>query len=251
MTTIAVYSLKGGVGKTSIAVNLSWLSATRSARRTLIWDLDPQAATTFLLGGAAPRKVDMHSLFTKERAAEDVIRPTPFARLELLGADSSLRRLDDFFTALDKKKRLARLIETFKSRYDRILLDCPAGLTATSEQVIRAADLIVIPVIPSPLSQRALAQVVDHLHSVHKGGPPVLSVFNLVDRRRAVHRAALEDNPDWPVVPMASAVELTSTHGKPVGAAAPGSVAAQALQSLWIAVERKIADNRPPAALVA
>ena len=51
MATVAIYSLKGGVGKTTLAVNLAWCAAALSSRRTLLWDLDPQAASTWLIGG--------------------------------------------------------------------------------------------------------------------------------------------------------------------------------------------------------
>ena len=50
MAAIAVYSVKGGVGNTSLAVNLAWCAAMQSSRRTLLWDLDPQSAASFLLG---------------------------------------------------------------------------------------------------------------------------------------------------------------------------------------------------------
>jgi len=244
MRSIAVYSLKGGVGKTTLAVSLAWASATRSARRTLLWDVDPQAAASYLLGGAAHGKSEAQAVFAKDVDPAKLIQATGIARLDLLPADVSLRGLDHFLFGLGKKKRLLKLIEDVGRKYDRVLLDAPPGLTETSEQVLRAADMIIVPVIPSPLSQRALDEVVAYLdrHSLRRG--PILPVFNMVDRRRSLHRAALEARPDWPAVPMASAFEAMSTQSGGVARLPAASPAAQALFSLWTGVERKLTSGR-------
>ncbi len=234
MATVAIYSLKGGVGKTTLSVNLAWCAATLSARRTLLWDLDPQAASTWVLGGAG--KVDQaQAMFSKDVPVAKQARPTAYRHLDLIAADASLRGLDQLFHDLDKKKRLAKLLADLKT-YDRVILDCPPGLTETADQVMRAADLIVIPVIPSPLSTRAYEAVVDHLG----GRTALLPVHVMVDKRRALHAEALERHPDWPVIPMASGIESMAVKRAPVGVFAPKSAAAQAFADLWRRIEHRL-----------
>ena len=241
MATIAVYSLKGGVGKTTLSVNLAWSSAIQAARRTLLWDLDPQGAATFLLGGDTDGRADAQAVFARDVPPDALIRPTAIDRLDLLPADLSLRGLDRFLYGLAKKRRLARLIEMLDGTYDRIILDCPPGLTETSEQVMRAASLILVPVIPAPLSLRALGEVVAHLDRLGGRRAPVLPVFSMVDRRRTLHRAMLDEQPSWPVIPTASAVEAMTLRRAPVGTFAPQSPAGKAFAGLWTGIERRLA----------
>jgi len=241
MTTIAVYSLKGGVGKTTLAVNLAWAAARLSSRRTLLWDLDAQAASSWLLGADGPGKWPASAAITGDVDPATLIRATAVERLSLLPADASLRHLDRLFHDLDKKKRLAKLATALASDYDRIVVDCPPGLTDTSDQVLRAADLVVVPVIPAPLSTRAFDAVAAHVSARKGTGTPLLPVFTMVDRRRALHRAALEAQPDWPVIPMASAIESMTERRAPVGTYAPRTPAAAAIDVLWRAVEKAVA----------
>ena len=88
-----------------------------------------------------------------------MIRKTDIPRLDLLPADESLRELDSLFERLGKGRRLAKLTETLARRYERIILDCPPVLNEISAQVIRAADCVVVPLPPSPLSARAFELV--------------------------------------------------------------------------------------------
>lgn len=234
MATIAIFSSKGGVGKTTLSVNLAWCAAVRSKRRTALWDLDPQAASTWILG-REPAGDQARALFTKDVDVADAPRATAIPNLDLIGSDASLRTLDLVLHELGKRRRLERLIDRIGD-YDHVLLDCPPGLTETSEQVIRAADLIVIPVIPSPLSHRAAQDVLQHLG----GKVPVLPVHMMVDRRRRLHADALAAHPEWPVVPMASAVESMAEQRAPLGTYAPRSPATAAFAQVWTTIERRL-----------
>ena len=240
MATIAVYSMKGGVGKTTLAVNLAWSSVIQSSRRTLLWDLDPQGGASFLIGDGSANRDTAQSVFAKDVEPEKLIRPSTVKGLDLLAADTSLRGLDHLLFSLGKKKRLAKLLETLNKNYDRIILDCPPGLTEISEQVMRAADLILSPVIPSPLSERALDEIVAFLDRQSGKRAPMLPIFSMVDRRRGLHREAIARKPDWPVIPMASAIEQMAVHRAPVGSFALTSPSGQAFSKLWKGVERKL-----------
>ena len=242
MATIAVYSLKGGVGKTTLAVNLAWSAAVQSSRRTLLWDLDPQAASSWLLDPGGKAKDAAQAVFARDVSPDKLITPTTVPGLDLLRADTSLRGLDQFFFELGKRKRLAKLLGDLNKIYDRIILDCPPGLTETSEQVMRAADLILVPVIPSPLSRRALDEVVAYLAREHGKHAPILPVYSMVDRRRLLHREAIERDATWPVIPMASAIEQMTVRRLPVGAFAASTPAGEAFSKLWTGVERTLSQ---------
>lgn len=243
MASIAVYSVKGGVGKTTLAVNLAWCAASISRRKTLLWDLDAANGAGFLLGVDPKKKRTADSVFADGSDPAKLIQPTAYPGLDLLPADESIRALDRQLDRLGKKRRLAKLVEGLSKEYDRVVFDCPPVLNELSAQVIRAADLIIVPLPPSPLSARAFDVVVEEVRGQGKGHPPILPVLSMIDLRRTLHREAREANPKWPAIPLASAVEQCAVERKPVGAFAPRSPAARAITQLWTAIERKLASK--------
>ncbi|UAK24539.1 ParA family protein [Sphingomonas nostoxanthinifaciens] len=243
MATLAVYSSKGGVGKTSLSVNLAWAAATLSSRKTLLWDLDAQGAASFILAPDRKARDEARAVIERDVAPEKVIVPTGIANLDLLPADASLRTLDLLFSDIGANKRLRKIGETLAQTYDRIVIDCPPGLGVTAEQVIRGATLILVPLIPSALSTRAAEELRQHLDQRGKSAPPVLSVFNLVDRRRLAHRAALAAAPDQPAIPMASVVEQMAERHAPVGVYARNAPVTKAITGLWTTIERRLAKG--------
>jgi cellulose biosynthesis protein BcsQ len=242
---IAVYSLKGGVGKTSLAVNLAAEAALQAGGRTLLWDLDGQAAASFILGHDGPGKRTADQVFDRDVAPAKLVTKTAVEGLDLLPGDTSLRGLDALFLDAGKKKRLAKLIADIGADYDRIILDCPPGLTETSEQMMRAADLIIVPVIPSPLSRRALDEVIAHLRPAKKNSTPLMPVYAMVDARRALHRDALAAEIAWPMLPMASVVEQMAVRRRPLAAYARRSKAGQAYTALWQRVAALLGPRKP------
>ena len=155
MAVIAVYSMKGGVGKTTMSVDLAWRFAQVGGHETLLYDLDPQGGAGFLLGHEERKVQKAISAFHHARAPRDLIEPTKFDRLSLIGADQSLRDLPVQLARIGAKKRLAQMLSFMKGEYPRIVLDCPPMINEVSEQIMEAADLIVVPLPASPSSVKS------------------------------------------------------------------------------------------------
>jgi len=206
-----------------------------------LWDLDAANGSGFLLGIDPRKKRSADSVFADNSDPTKLIQPTAYPNLDLLPADESIRSLDRQLDLMGKKRRLAKLVEGLAKHYDRVVFDCPPVLNELSAQVIRAADLIIVPLPPSPLSARAFEVVVEEVRGSGKGHPPILPALSMIDLRRTLHREARSANPTWPVIPLASAVEQCAVERKPVGAFAPRSPAARAIAQLWTAIERKLA----------
>ncbi|MDN3646574.1 ParA family protein [Pontixanthobacter aestiaquae] len=243
MAVIAIYSVKGGVGKTTLSANLAWYASSTYKHRTLVWDLDAAGGAGFLLGVDPDPVLPAETLFSRQKSPHDFIQQTGHERLSVLPADESLRSIDSYFSRVVRRDSLARTAARFKSGYERIFIDCPPVLNSLSRQIMRAADVVIVPLPPSPLSTRAFQLVADEVKATGAKHAPMLPVLSMLDMRRTLHRKAREDAPDWPTIPFASAAEQCAVRRQPVGTFAPRSPAAQSFAGLSAAIERKLSSR--------
>lgn len=243
---LACYHLKGGVGKTAAAVNLAYSAAARG-RRVLIWDLDPQAAATFYYRIEPGIRGGAKKLVGGKRELQDFIKATNYPNLELMPADFSYRNLDLYLARRKRSgERLARLLDPVRAEYEWIILDCPPGISLVSENVFRAAQALLIPLIPTTLSTRAYELLQRWFAKRPELGVRLLPFFSMVDRRRKLHKEVLEgfgrDHPELlrTSIGYSSMVELMGRQRAPLQCFAASSEPARAFDALWDEIEARL-----------
>jgi cellulose biosynthesis protein BcsQ len=254
MKIFATYNIKGGVGKTATAVNLAYLAA-RDGYRVLLWDLDPQAAASFLFRVRPRVKGGGKALIRGTRPVDDAIKGTDFEGLDLLPADFTYRNLDLMLDSAKKPaRRLASLLAPLRAEYDVVVLDCPPSISLLSESVLHAADLLLVPLIPTTLSVRTLEQLTGFIDGFDGHKPRVLAFFSMIDRRKRLHQDIARDlplaRPEFAatVIPALSVIERMSVERAPVAAFAPRTQAAQRYRELWHEARQRARLPEPPPA---
>jgi chromosome partitioning protein len=234
---LGLYNIKGGVGKTAAAVNLGYLAA-RQGLRTLVWDLDPQAAATFYFR-VKPRVKHSKKLLRGKGDLDDVVKGTDFEHLDLLPSDFSYRNMDLLLGEAKKPTmQLLRLLRPMSLEYDLVVLDCPPSISLVSENIFRAADALLVPTIPTTLSVRTLRQLMDFMEG-HRMVTPVHCFYSMSDRRKRMHLEVMASVPDPRVAVMATGIPYLSDVEKmgyeraPVPEFAGRSPAARAYEALW------------------
>lgn len=239
MKILACYSMKGGVGKTATAVNLAWFAA-KSGLRTLLVDMDPQGASSFYFRVKAKKKPWDKRFFDTYKNLLEHIRGSDFDDLDVLPAHLSFRHFDVNLSNMGKSRnRLAKILKGMKKQYDLVILDCPPTISALSENVFNASDLILVPVIPTTLSERTLAHVQNFFKEHNLPSKNIAPFLSMVQKQKHMHAEAEErlrkQNKRMfkTNIPFSADIEKMGEHRAPVGEFAKNRPAFTRYKSLW------------------
>ena len=217
-----------------------------------MWDLDPQGAASFYFRVKPRIKGNLRRLFRRKHSLEQAIKATDFRRLDLVPADFSYRNMDLQLELASKSgTKLRKMVKPLRRQYRYLFLDCPPSISLTSENIFAAADVLLVPVIPTTLSLRTLVQLQDFCNKKKYRHLQIVPFLSMVDRRKILHRGMVEDPPRTRSgflasdIPYASEVEQMGVKRAPLPTYAHSSRIADAYRSLW--QELKTRMNALPA----
>jgi chromosome partitioning protein len=235
---ISAYSIKGGVGKTALAVNLAYAVRERGLRALLI-DLDPQGAAAFYFRVDSAERFKMSDARSMVDGLRRNIRESDFPGLDIIPSNLAYRHFDILLHSMEKRrKQLRTVLEGLTADYDVVLMDCPPNITLLSENVFRASDAILVPVIPTVLSQRTFEQLVGFFRDKDLPCGILRPFFSMVQGRSALHRRIMAELPAAhdgflkSSIPFSAEVERMGVQRMPLLAYSRKSTAATAYRLL-------------------
>ncbi len=225
---IAIANQKGGVGKTTTAINLS-ASLALEEKRTLLIDVDPQANTTAGLGFQKDpaRKTLYHALIQGE-PLDGIILKTQVEGLDLLPSEKNLVGATiELVGAVNREFQLRRVLEPVKQSYAYIFMDCPPALDLLTINALAAADSVLVPIQSEYLALEGVSELLDTLMRIRRTLNPALAVEGLVltmyDERTTLSRQVASDLRSFfgaqvfqTVIPRNVRLAEAPSHGKPI-----------------------------------
>ncbi len=237
---IALANQKGGVGKTTTAVNLAWYLAAEGWR-TLLLDLDPQGNATSSLGlHKYPDQPTSLDWMLHHAALDDCLQSTGRERLSIMGANRDLAAAElDLKTLQRPQRRLAELLAPAQHRWDVVIIDCPPSLGLLTVNGLTAAQHVIIPVQCEYLALEGLAEVTGTIERIGRSLNPSLAVLGLVmtmfDSRTRLSIDVVRDvHQRYPelmfraLIPRSVRVAEAPSHGRSIFEYDPGSRGAEA-----------------------
>lgn len=239
MRIFALYNIKGGVGKTAGAVNLSLLAAM-DGKRTLLIDLDPQGSASYYFRVRSSGKFKSKQLLKGKKIINKGIKESDFENLDVLPSHISYRNLDLKLDKMPKSKvRLKTIMKTFRKDYDIIFIDCPPNITLVSENIFNAADYLLIPCIPTTLSMLTLKKLQRFFSDKKISRKKMMPFFSMAEMRKKLHREMIL-NPHVKklkffrsLIPYSSDIERMGLTREPVLITNKNSAASKSYINLW------------------
>jgi chromosome partitioning protein len=225
---IAIANQKGGVGKTTTAINLS-ASLALSEQRTLLIDCDPQGNTTSGIG--FPKDPDRRTLYNAlilEEPLESIILKTQIEGLDLIPADKNLVGAEvELVIAEDREFQLKKLLPQVKDNYEYIVMDCPPALGLLTLNALSAADSVLVPIQCEYLALEGVSELLDTLTRIRKTLNPDLAIEGIVltmyDERTTLSKQVATDLRNFfgsqvfeSVIPRNVRLAEAPSHGKPI-----------------------------------
>lgn len=247
MKLIAIYNLKGGVGKTAASVNLAYLASAEGIK-TLVIDMDPQAASSYYLSAESDAdSKDVKNMVKGSYDIVDNIWNTAYPNLDILPSGTDYRKIELYLNDLkDASRWLSDFVRPVKKDYDLVIVDCPPNITLLTENIFRNADFILVPVVPTVLSVRTYEQILDYFNSHRLNKGKLLPFFSMFERRKNMHNETVRSfsrkfkESISVLIPYSAEVEKMGIYRAPLTAKRPSEEASKAFVKLWKAVKKRI-----------